>query len=238
MASGFQVIIFIPATSHEAANSHNGSWKSSFELIRGVTSSAKGMTLKWSNPAHFVPGAGLNILFIKIMNRQKAALVESSTQFKYPRADKKGVSVSQPGQKLWYRLFPDPRSYRRHVSGTGVYEVLNRIIFSVADIYPGCIQEGKSHALRGLPSVHHLVLGLPPRKVIITWRLQLITAGSAKEIQNVVCLDWVPSGSLQMLTKYLEKQRQWQLSLYVDPTHQHVIISWQLKFSLNIFLRG
>lgn len=65
MASGFQVIIFIPATSHGAANSHNESWKSPFELIRGVTSSAKGMTLKWSNPVHFVPGASLNILFIK-----------------------------------------------------------------------------------------------------------------------------------------------------------------------------
>lgn len=144
MASGFQVIIFIPAASHGAANSHNESWKSSFELIRGVASSAKGMTLK-SSPAYFVPGASLNVLFIKNYEQTKGSTggVQHSVQ----------TVIS---------LVLRSSSYRRRVSGTGVFEVLNLIIFSVADIYPDCLQEGKSHAPRGLPSVHHLVLGLSP----------------------------------------------------------------------------
>lgn len=105
------------------------------------------------------------------MNRQKAALVESSTRFKYPREDKKRHQCFTTWTKTVISLVPRSSSYRGHVSGTGVFEVLNLIIFSVADIYPDCIQEGKSHAPCGLPSVHHLVLGLPPRKVIISWQL-------------------------------------------------------------------
>lgn len=143
MASGFQVIIFIPAASHGAANSHNESWKSSFELIRGVASSAKGMTLK-SSPAHFVPGASLNVLFIK----------------NYEQTNGSTGGVQHSVQTV-ISLVLRSSSYSRRVSGTGVL-VLNLIIFSVADIYPDCIQEGKSHAPRGLPSVHHLVLGLSP----------------------------------------------------------------------------